>query len=236
MFADHCAKAVREGLRERTRCQVQAALPPSLAQSLGSALSLPRGIGWELTAKLGQETRNIPMERLGALQKAERLEVTATIVEQARHSFQFQFWELPLRLDAHKRFEGAAPALADFAHWLASADARLVWEELTGLKNIVHVVAFASRYDPGHFLLPHTDAVNGESRRYAFVINLSGRWRPEWGGQLQFLSDDGQIAESMLPIFNSLVVFEVPQLHQVSYIAPYALMPRLAISGWLHAD
>jgi hypothetical protein len=36
-------------------------------------------------------------------------------------------------------------------------------------------------------LAPHDDSHAGEGRRYAYVINLSQRWKPEWGGLLQFI-------------------------------------------------
>ena len=94
------------------------------------------------------------------------------------------------------------------------------------------VIAQCTRYQPGHYLLPHNDEEANEGRRLAFVINLSREWKPDWGGQLQFLDPDGNILQSFLPRWNSLSLFRVPQTHQVTLVAPWAAQPRHAITGW----
>ena len=72
-----------------------------------------------------------------------------------------------------------------------------------------------------------------EGRRYAFVINLSREWKPDWGGQLQFIDDaTGAITDAFLPRWNSLSLFRVPQTHQVTLVSPWAARPRHAITGW----
>ena len=71
-----------------------------------------------------------------------------------------------------------------------------------------------------------------EQRRYAFVINLSPDWRPDWGGQLQFLDREGLVLHTYLPRWNSLSLFRVPQRHQVTFVTPWAAAPRHAITGW----
>jgi SM-20-related protein len=91
----------------------------------------------------------------------------------------------------------------------------------------------ATLYQPGHFLHMHTDAQEGKNRVGAYVYNLAPRWRPEWGGALTFPTPDGDIAAAYTPRFNSLNLLQVPQPHYVSYVAPFAGAPRLAITGWV---
>jgi Rps23 Pro-64 3,4-dihydroxylase Tpa1-like proline 4-hydroxylase len=65
------------------------------------------------------------------------------------------------------------------------------------------------------------------------VLNLSPRWKIEWGGLLMFHGDDGHVAEAFLPNFNSLNLLKVPALHSVSQVSLFAGDDRLAITGWL---
>ena len=66
-------------------------------------------------------------------------------------------------------------------------------------------------------------------------MNLTARWRADWGGMLLFLDDEDHVAEGYMPAFNSLNIFKVPQRHAVSIVAPFAGEPRLSITGWLRA-
>jgi hypothetical protein len=93
---------------------------------------------------------------------------------------------------------------------------------------------FAARYTAGCFLAPHLDTHQG---RIAFVINLTKRWRPEYGGLLHLTSPDGyKVDEVVVPSFNSLYFFEIPPgvglPHFVSHVAPCVSAPRLTLTGW----
>jgi SM-20-related protein len=127
------------------------------------------------------------------------------------------------------------PLIASFELFLSSGIfiefARLV----TGENDIVRAEANATCFRAGQFLAAHDDSA-ASTRRVAFVVNLSRSWRPEWGGLLEFISPSGHIEEAFVPFFNSLNLFRVPQAHAVSCVTPFASGPRLAISGWLHAQ
>lgn len=79
----------------------------------------------------------------------------------------------------------------------------------------------------------HDDIDGPKKRIAAYVLNLTHDWSVEWGGILNFLDEDGHIAEGYVPRFNALNVFDVGVPHFVSYVAPYAQAPRLSITGWL---
>lgn len=91
----------------------------------------------------------------------------------------------------------------------------------------------ATRYLPGHFLTGHDDDVAGKGRIAAYVLNLTPAWRTEWGGLLQFHDPAGDVLRGLLPRFNTLNLFTVPQLHSVSLVAPFAASPRYAVTGWI---
>lgn len=104
---------------------------------------------------------------------------------------------------------------------------------ITGMPQIVKMDGQATLYGPGDFLRPHTDAESQRGRLVAYVLNLTlGEWRPEWGGALTFIEDGGDAVETLLPRFNSLSLFRVPQWHEVSRVAASAPVGRYAVTGW----
>jgi Rps23 Pro-64 3,4-dihydroxylase Tpa1-like proline 4-hydroxylase len=108
-----------------------------------------------------------------------------------------------------------------------------MFRKITGAPNIRVVDGQATRYLPGHFLTSHDDGIDGQDRIAAYVINLTRDWRTDWGGLLQFHNAGGDVPLALKPGFNTIHLFRVPQMHSVSYVAPFAGAPRYAITGWL---
>jgi SM-20-related protein len=151
--------------------------------------------------------------------------------QEATDGFQFIFDRLRLG-QARAMGLPIPPALYEL-HALFNSAAFLDFaRDLTGDDRIAYVDAQATRYLPGHFLNSHTDEHEGAGRLYAYVLNLTPRWRAEWGGLLMFLDDDGAVSETFTPAFGTLNVFRVPQDHAVSMVAPFAGGPRHSITGW----
>lgn len=119
--------------------------------------------------------------------------------------------------------------------WLNSDSTLQRMRELTGHNDIQSASAQATRYTPGHFLTRHNDIHDKEQRRVAYVLNFTETWHPDWGGLLQFYQQDGTPRDAWAPKFNSMVLFDVNHVHAVTYVAPYAAKPRLAITGWFRA-
>ena len=106
---------------------------------------------------------------------------------------------------------------------------------VTGMPDIAFADAQASVYRAGHFLTSHGDESAGAKRQAAYVLSLTPSWRPEWGGLLEFIGQDGHIEAGYVPNFNSLRLFRVPINHYVSCVAPYATTGRYSVTGWLRA-
>jgi len=115
------------------------------------------------------------------------------------------------------------PQFLEFIRWFS------------GDRTLNMVGAQATRYRPGQFLRLHDDKHAEEGRRYAYVLNLTRDWEPDWGGLLHFADAAGNVVDSYVPKWNSLSLFKVPAHHYVSLVAPWAREPRLAITGWWHA-
>ncbi len=131
---------------------------------------------------------------------------------------------------------GDAPVVPGFARWIQTPEFIQLVRELTGDSDINRADAHASLYAAGHFLRTHDDTYSGKNRRFAYVLNLSRDWQPDWGGLLNFVDPAGACLDCFAPHFNSLALFRVPQDHFVSQVAGYARGRRYAITGWLFAD
>lgn len=174
---------------------------------------------------------DVPAAAFDAQSDADRQAAMARIHAEATDGFHFIYDRLLIR----RRGAGAeqTPALLSAASDLFNSEGFLSFaRRLTGDDRIVFADGQATRYLPGHFLNRHTDANEASGRLYAYVLNLTPRWRAEWGGQLQFLDADGEVTESLIPVFDALNVFRVPQSHAVSVVAPFAGAPRYSITGW----
>lgn len=151
----------------------------------------------------------------------------------ARHGFQYRYETLRLR-DGDGAGPPRDPALSPFTHWMSHGAPLAAWRRLTGAEDIAFADGQATAYAPGDFLTGHDDAVAGKARRAAYVLGLNPEWRVEWGGLLLFHGADGRV-EGVVPGFNTLDVFAVPQMHSVSRVAPEAPYRRYSITGWLRA-
>ncbi|NEX94292.1 2OG-Fe(II) oxygenase family protein [Caulobacter sp. 17J65-9] len=100
--------------------------------------------------------------------------------------------------------------------------------------------AQATFYRPNDFLTLHDDRTDQKAgtarRKAAYTLGFTRGWRPDWGGQLLFHDDAGEIERGLTPGFNMLTLFGVPRMHSVAPVAPYAAAPRLSVVGWLRDD
>lgn len=107
-------------------------------------------------------------------------------------------------------------------------------DDVTGNKPQSYSQLFLSQYVKNCFLAPHSDINRG---KFAFVLNLTKDWKPQYGGVLHFLDDKREnIVDSYVPKFNSLIIFEVPKTgipHFVSHVV-HEKKKRFAITGWLN--
>ena len=129
------------------------------------------------------------------------------------------------------------PNIKEFTELINSAEFLQIINEITGIilkKGKTDCSSHIFRqYD---YLLCHDDLV--DSRKIAFVLNLSNKFTKNDGGALQlFCNKDGspvKVAKSIVPIFNNFVIFKVSPIsfHQVQEV--YANKKRVTISGWFH--
>lgn len=143
----------------------------------------------------------------------------------------------------HYAYERVAPrgdeadpnlrALAAFREALNGRPYLELLGRITGTNTGTRVEGAWSRYGPGHFLSPHTDANRDQVRLAAQVLGLTRDWASGWGGHLSLCTPEGDREALVPPSFNTLVLFSVPRWHFVSPVRTQARRGRHSFFGWL---
>lgn len=223
--------ALADRYRREGRVVIDNPLPQPAALSL--ATHLRQRTDWRKLVLSGE--RVVEFDRAGwaaiAPERAEALNLA--VYAAARAGFQFRFESIRVS-DAARNREADTTLLGGFARWVSSPAMLDALRTITGADDIQFADAQATAYAPGDFLTAHDDAVAGKHRRAAYVFGLTPGWRPEWGGLLLF-HDRGEL-RAVVPGFNRLAVFAVPQDHSVSEVTRAAPARRYSVTGWLRAE
>lgn len=196
---------------------------------------LEEDVDWTVMLVEHNRIKELSREPCGAIQ-ADRTHLAQKAYESAGRGYSFYF-ESNRRTssegDGGQRVREPLPRLLqEFQAQLNSAGGLQFFRQVTSISEIARTELMATRFGPGHFLAAHDDTA--AHRKAAFVVNLTSNWKPTWGGLLHFFSAGGQVVDTYVPEFNTLHLFGVPQIHSVSFVAPFAQQPRYAISGWLY--
>lgn len=173
----------------------------------------------------GSGSREISLNEFRGLTPQQRQQLVNAVYGQAARGIGFWYGR-------HAIGKSSPGLVAAFLDWINSETVLNQIRRLDGADDVQSASGQLSRFMPGDFLTRHTDDVGEEGRRVAYVMNLSEAWHPDWGGLLQFFHLDGRPRDAWSPLFNSLCLFDVRQVHSVTCVAPFAPRPRLAISGW----
>ncbi len=215
------------------RLHLPGLLPAHQAKAVGAALAGP--VPWHRSLNAHGKSYDIGFEALEAMPPERRAELDAAIVAGGRSGFQYQFdaWRLSDLMEAGQR-TGSALAPLESAYDFVNSEPFLAFiRKLTNDPRPAYADAQATRYRAGDFLTAHDDDVEGKNRLYAYVLNFTPVWRPDWGGLLVFHDIDGHLSEGYSPTFNALNIFRVPQQHAVTQVASFVGAERLSITGWI---
>lgn len=204
------------------------------ADRVAKALAGP-DVPWIKTWRTTGPSLDSDMAQFEGLSPESRAAFDAEMKTAAAAGFCFQFdaWRVSDDIDRGIR-RGGALAPIEAAHDFVNSRAFLDFVAiLSGEPRGTYADTMASRYRPGDFLSAHDDQMKGKNRLLAYVLNFTPLWRPDWGGVLSFLDEDGHVAEGYTPCFNALNIFAIPSAHAVSYVAPFAGAHRHAVTGWV---
>jgi SM-20-related protein len=222
--------------RRLGRIHLPGFLDPAAATEIGAVIAGDQ-VPWVKSWRTTGPSLDGDLAAFDAMAGADRAAFNADMTRAAQEGFCFQFdaWRLSDDILAGKR-RGGALAPLEAVYDLVNGEPFLAFmRTLTGVPDCAYSDAMVSRYRAGDFLSAHDDAIAGKKRLFAYVLNLTPVWRADWGGVLNFLDDDGHVAEGYSPVFNALNIFTVPQAHAVSMVIPYADRPRLSVTGWVRA-
>lgn len=221
-------ESLRDIYARYRRLQIVNFLEDGAARLLHRALA--ESVEWRLTVNRGEQVLDYSREAYEALSNEQKVLLQRGVVAGGRAGFQFCYHTIRT---AH---DGSPDApLARFQDFMGSAAVLDLMREVTGAADIATADAHASRYGPGQFLTTHDDRNPERQRRAAYVLNLTPKWRPDWGGLLLFYDQAGNVSRGFTPGFNTLNLFAVPQPHGVSWVNPLAGALRYAVTGWLLA-
>lgn len=175
--------------------------------------------------ELGREAR-------AALVPEQKEQLDLAVYAGARQGFQFRYETIRVP-DEDAARAASDDVLAAFARWWSSAEPRDVLRRVITTPEIDFADLQATAYSPGDFLTGHTDDVDGKGRVAAYVLNLTPKWQVEWGGLLAFHDDFNRRVTALVPDFNRLNLFRVPQLHSVTEVTRIAPYRRYSLTGWL---
>ena len=223
------ADLLAERYRAKARLQIRDVLLTDLAERIHQCLT--RETPWGVVYNEGGRNVTVEADELRTMPPQERGRRAMLATQRARDGFQF-LYHAYLLLSNYQTGKNPDLFLNTVFEGLNSEPMLEFVRQVTGISTIVKCDAQATLYAPGHFLTRHNDSADASmKRRVAYVLGFTKSWHPDWGGLLQFYDDDN-VTDVFMPRFNSLSLFTVPQFHAVTYVAPYAPMGRLAITGW----
>ncbi|MFK4230147.1 2OG-Fe(II) oxygenase [Brevundimonas sp. NPDC003935] len=233
------ANQLGPAFRRFGRIHVPGFLSPEDAVRLHQALATEKL--WLRSTMSGRQNVDIPVEAINGMRPEQQAGLMAASHDEAAAvlgqpgSLHYMFDTV--RIDtAIVRGDWVNPLYNAFYRFLNGPEFLGFIRDLTGTSEARYVDARATRFLPGHYLTEHDDYQPGRARLFAYVLNLTPHWRSDWGGLLNFIDEDGHLAEAYAPRMNALNLFSVPQNHSVSFVTPFATAPRYSITGWIRAD
>jgi len=219
--------------QERRRVQIPDFLAPDCAAALIGELR--RRADWRQIINSGANVYDLDRATRERMPPHAAAALDEAVYAGARIGFQHRYEAIRVPDDEAARSASGDP-LAAFATFMSGGEARDFLRRVTGLDEIGFADAQATAYSPGDFLTAHDDAVEGKGRLAAYVLSLTSGWRVEWGGILLFHDDRGLSIDGLVPNFNSLNLFAVPQVHSVSIVSRAAPYRRYSVTGWLRSS
>jgi len=225
------AEALAAIFRRSGRVQIVDFLDPASAATLER--SLLDSDQWMQLINAGDKVFELSRATRAGFEPDRVAQLQEAIDAGARWGFQYRYEALRVSDDDRERAAAARP-LDIFAQFMCSPEVRRFLCIVIGSGAACFADAQATCYSAGDFLTGHDDNVVGKGRLAAYVYNLTPVWRLEWGGLLLFHESDGT-ASALIPSFNTLNLFAVPQIHSVSMVTSSTAAPRISVTGWLRS-
>lgn len=171
---------------------------------------------------------------LAALTDQQKKKLNNRIMEAASRGVGFHYHGYMMKRSRHYTSQNLE-FLHEVFEYFNSKELLSLINQVSGRDDLISADAQYTRFRPGHFLTRHRDEMKTQERRLAYVLGFSNSWHPDWGGLLQFYQEDGTPRDAWAPKFNTLSLFDIRHIHSVTYVTPFALEPRLSLTGWFRS-
>lgn len=223
-----------ESYRQDGLVQLSDAFQNSSAEFMTALLE--QVMPWSWTYWDGEKPVRVPLPTLRAMPQDAYQAQMRSLLERSGEQYGFSYMGYGMT-SGFQANDPAGHPIHDVTAFIGSPAFIELGRKITGNPGINAVDAQATLYRPQDFLCRHDDQAQGGSNRVAaYTIGLTRRWRSDWGGQLMFHDDRGDVSRGLVPRWNCLTVFPVPRSHSVATVAPYATGPRMSIIGWFWAN
>lgn len=224
--------SLADAYRQDERLRIDNVLDPKIAQRVQEICL--NSVPFDYVYHLNGENLISSQEEMSAMGKVHQQNLHNRVMQEASEGVGFLY--CGYRMDrARDDADEALHFLHDIFLYLNSEDMLNFIRQVSGRDDIVSVDGQFTRYTPGQFLTRHSDNIEEEGRRLAYVFGFSQHWHPDWGGLLLFYENNGDARDFWIPAFNTLSLFDVRHVHSVSYVTPFAKHPRLSLTGWFRA-
>lgn len=224
------------------RVRIENVFEPSTAEAILSCLHTYTA--WELSySGPNMEPMRVSNQELSTMTADDVTEIATGVHKRGATSYQYIYKFFPMvdLITSGKVTKNSM--LFDISTFLNSAAFIKLARDITGNNELVKIDPHANLYEPSHFKNLHDDmrvdksARDRSVRKFAVVLGFTKNWSVNWGGEMSFFPGPNPIsAQTSYPGFNSLEIFEIPVLHRVSMVMPFAANGRYTITGWLRED
>ena len=222
-------KSLRHRFKVDDRIRIDNFLMPDVANSVREeTLKAP----FELVYVVDGKVQTTSKQKMDAMAAEDKKQINQRITSDAAKGEGFLYGSCHLGVGRPKEIGREMVSLFEY---LQSDETIEFIKFITGDQSLKSVTGHYTRYLPGHFLTRHRDVVEEEKRRFAYVLSFTEEWHPDWGGLLQYYEEDGTPRDAWPPQFNTLTLFDVRHIHAVTYVTPFAQVPRLSLTGWFRA-
>lgn len=229
--SDHDPEALGRTLQQEGRLQVSNFFTPETADYLYKIHVENKD--WYLAYNDGSNYYESSIQQIQAAGPQQKQQFMNSIYARARTQFQYVFYQYFISQAIELKEQSGHP-MHQIHEFMNSEEVLNLMRILTGEKAIRKADSYASNYARGHFLTAHDDRHDSHDRVAAYVFSMTKTWDKNWGGHLAFFDDAGNITEALIPTFNTLNIFLIPQMHSVQLVSPFAGGTRTSYLGWLH--
>lgn len=221
-------KALAKTFKKSGRLQVPDAMADKSADNLSQTIE--KMAIWKSVFMEGDKERALGGSDMKSLTDRRRREMLDRIYTQARDGYQYMRYECPTDEIPNAK---DPKALKDADKFFKSDDFRDFLRGVAGAKDGELEGVQARWLQREQFMTDSGLAAGLPDCKLQFSMDVTRKWRPHWGGHLNFLDENGEIAEAWSPGFNKLNIYAGGTRHSISYVTPFHGAFCLSICGRL---